>query len=334
MKNGIIRSVRISGTGSYLPERIVRNQDLEERVPTSDKWIRENLGIRERRVAAPDQATSNLAAEAALRALENAHLSPEDIDLIIVATATPDRLAPSTACIVQEMIGANNAAAFDLAAVCSGFLYGLAVGSQFIAADTYDNVLLIGADTFSRITDWNDRSCVFFGDGAGAVVLTHANEGEGLIAIDLYADGRGKWNFTVPAGGSEMPASLQTVRDGHHHFKMNGRAVYETGTLVLPEAIKRVLKRCSLTIDDIDVLIPHQPSINILKVTSEKLGLPFNKVMINMDRYANTSGGTVPIMLDEANRDGRLKDGTLVAFAAVGSGWTWAAAVMRWVDAQ
>lgn len=328
----IIRSVRVAGTGSYIPEHIVTNRQLEQQVPTSDAWIREKLGIHARRVAAPDQATSDLSARAARSALADAQIAVEEIDLIIVATATPDRLAPSTACIVQEKIGAFNAAAFDVAAVCSGFLYGLAIGSQFIAADVYNTVLLIGADTFSRITDWNDRSCVFFGDGAGAAVLTHAREGEGLLAIDLYADGRGKWGFTVPAGGSELPASTQTVADRLHTYVMDGKAVFETATTVLPTAIQTVLTHCDLTIDDVDLLIPHQPSINILKVTAEKLGLSFHKVMTNMDRVANTAGASVAILLDEANRSGRLHDGSIVILAAVGSGWTWAAAVMRWVN--
>lgn len=283
-------------------------------------------------MAAPDQATSDLAAEAARRALAGAGISAEQIDLIIVATATPDRLSPSTACIVQDKIEAFNAAAFDVAAVCSGFLYGMSVASQFIAANVYDRVLLIGADTFSRITDWEDRSCVFFGDGAGAAVLTHCRDGEGLLAVDLYADGRGKWNFTVPAGGSELPASAQTVLSKSHTFVMNGKAVFDTATTVLPLAIQRVLDRCNLTIEDVDLLIPHQPSINILKVTAEKIGLPFHKVMTNMDQVANTAGASVAILLDKANRSGRLHDGAIVTLAAVGSGWTWAAAVMRWVN--
>lgn len=334
MASNIIRSVKVAGTGSYLPDRVITNAELERRLPTSDRWIRENLGIGARRIAAPGQATSDLAAEAARRALTNAGCAAEEIDLIIVATATPDRMAPSTACIVQEKIGALRAAAFDLAAVCSGFLYGLSVGSQFIAANVYDKVLLIGADTFSRITNWNDRSCVFFGDGAGAAVLTHARDNEGLLAIDLYADGRGKWNFTVPAGGSELPASESTVKEGSHNFIMNGRAVFEVGTTVLPAAIARVLARCELTVDDVDVLIPHQPSINILKVTAEKLGLPFEKVMTNMDRYANTASASVAILLDETNRTGRLHDRAIAVLAAVGSGWTWAAGVMRWVNSN
>lgn len=329
--NNIIKSVKIKGTGSYAPERIVTNQELADKLSTTDEWIFENLGIRERHIARDNEFTSDLAVKAAFNALENAKLKPEDIDLIIIATTTPDRIAPSTACIVQEKLGAINAAAFDVNAVCSGFLYAFAIGSQFIAAGMYQNIMVIGADTFSKITNWEDRSCVFFGDGAGAAILSHTEAGKGLLAVDLYADGTGKFNFTVPAGGSEMPASFDTVSNGLHKFEMNGRAVYETATKVLPEAINKVLERCSLTVNDINFLIPHQPSIKILKKTAELLGLPFEKVKTNMERYANTSGGTIPILLDEVNRSGVLKDGDVLVFAAVGSGWTWGAAAMKWV---
>lgn len=332
IKNNIIRSVKIKGTGSYTPKRVITNQELADKlVTTTDEWIFDNLGIKERHIAEDNEFTSDLAFEAAKKALENASLIPEQIDLIIVATATPDRLAPSTACIVQEKLGAKNAAAFDINAVCSGFLYAFAIGSQFIAAGMYKNVMVIGADTFSKITNWNDRSCVFFGDGAGATILSIAGQNEGLIAVDLYADGSGKFNFTVPAGGSEMPSTLQTVNEGLHYFHMNGKAVYETATKVLPEAIKNVLKRSNLNINNVDYLIPHQPSIRILRKTAEILGFPFEKVKTNMDRYANTSGGTIPILLDEVNRSGELKDGDVLVFAAVGSGWTWGAAAMKWV---
>lgn len=331
ISNNIIRSVKILGTGSYAPERIVKNEELAEKLPTTDEWIFENLGIRERHIAGDNEFTSDLAFKAAERALENALLDAKDIDLIIVATATPDRLAPSTACIVQEKLGAVNAAAFDINAVCSGFLYAFAIGSQFIAAGMYQNVMVIGADTFSKITDWQDRSSVFFGDGAGATVLSQTENGKGLLAVDLYADGTGKFNFTVPAGGSEMPATEDTVAQGLHKFQMNGKAVYDTATKVLPKAIESVLERCSLTVDDVNFLIPHQPSIRILKKTAELINLPFEKVKTNMDRYANTSGGTIPILLDEVNRSGELKDGDILVFAAVGSGWTWGSAAMKWV---
>jgi len=328
----IVRKVRIIGTGSYVPETVYTNQYLESLVDTTDQWIYDNLGIRERRIAAPGQCTSDLAAAAGLSAIENAGISKEKIDLVIVCTATPDRLAPSTACIVQDKIGTYNAVAFDIAAVCSGFLYGLSIGSQFIASGVYDHVLVIGADTFSRITDWKRRDCVFFGDGAGAAILSHTNGNmdEGFLAFRLYSDGRGKWNFTVPAGGSEMPASPSSLHEGLHSFRMNGRAVYETGTKVLPEAINQVLSDTGMSIDEVDFMIPHQPSIQILKKTAEIIGLPFEKVMTNMEKYANTSGGTIPILLDEVNRAGLLTKGKVILFAAVGSGWTWGASIIKW----
>lgn len=330
----LVRNVKIIGTGSYVPEKVYTNQFLETIIETNDQWIQENLGIKERRIAAENECTSDMAANAAVIAIENAGLTKDDIDLIIVATATPDRLAPSTAAIVQDKIQAYNAVAFDISAVCSGFLYGMSVASQFIAAGVYDNVLVIGADAFSRITDWKRRDAVFFGDGAGAAVFTHGNVNEGFLAFRLYTDGRGKFNYTVPAGGSEMPASLETVQKGLHFFQMNGRAVYETGTKVLPIAINQVLNDTGLSIGDIDFLIPHQPSIRILEKTAEIIGLPWSKVMTNMDRYANTSGGTIPILLDEVNRAGIIKKGAHILFAAVGSGWTYGAAIIKWSNGK
>jgi 3-oxoacyl-[acyl-carrier-protein] synthase-3 len=239
-------------------------------------------------------------------------------------------MAPSTAAIVQDKIEAYNAVAFDISAVCSGFLYAMSVAAQFIAAGVYDNVLVIGADTFSKITDWTRRDAVFFGDGAGAAVLSHANADEGFLAFRLYTNGRGKWNFTVPAGGSEMPATERTVKEKLHYFQMNGKAVYETATEVLPKAIEQVLNDTGLRISDIDLMVPHQPSIKILQKTAEIIGLPFDKVMTNMDKYANTSGGTIPILLDELNRSGKIKKGNVILFAAVGSGWTYGASIMKW----
>jgi len=324
------RNVKIIGTGSYVPETTYTNKYLETIVGTNAEWIEKNLGIKERRIADKNQCTSDLASKAALRAIENSGLTKDDIDLIIVATATPDRLAPSTAAIVQDKIKAYNSVAFDISAVCSGFLYGMSVASQFITAGTYNNVLVIGADTFSKIVDWSRRDCVFFGDGAGSAILSHGNVNEGFLAFRLYTDGRGKWNFTIPAGGSEMPATEKTIQKGLHYFQMNGKAVYATGTKVLPKAIKQVLNDTGLTINDIDYLIPHQPSIVILKKTAEILGLPWAKVMTNMDKYANTSGGTIPILLDEVNKAGKLENGNIVLFAAVGSGWTYGASILKW----
>ena len=326
----LVRQAKIIGTGSYLPEKIFTNKYLESIVNTNDKWIFENLGIKERRIASANEATSDLGAIAAKDAIENARLTPMDIDLIIVATSTPDRLAPSTACIVQDKIMAYNAVCFDIAAVCSGFLYGMSVACQFIASGVYDNVLVIGSDTFSRITDWSNRDCVFFGDGAGAAVLSHADDSEGFLAFRLYSDGKGRNNFTIPAGGSELPASSDTVEKKLHFYQMNGRAVYDTATKVLPAVIREVLTDSGISVDDVKYLIPHQPSLNILKDTARIIGLPFSKVKSNMLKYANTSAGNIPILLDEVNRDGGIKKGDIILFAAVGSGWTYGAAVIKW----
>jgi 3-oxoacyl-[acyl-carrier-protein] synthase-3 len=326
----LVRNVKIIGTGSYTPEKVYTNEYLETIVDTNAEWIEKNLGIKERRIASEHEATSDLAWKAGLRAIGNAGLTKDDVDLIIVATATPNRMAPSTACIVQEKLQAYNAVAFDIAAVCSGFLFGMSVASQYIASGVYDNVLVIGADTFSKITDWKRRDAVFFGDGAGAAVISNSNVNGGFLAYRLYSDGRGKDHFTIPAGGSEYPSTNKTIDEGKHYFEMNGKAVYETGTVVLPKAINQVLSDTGLTIDDIDLMIPHQPSIKILQKTAEIIGLPFEKVMTNMDKYANTSGGTLPILLDEVNRAGKIKAGKFILFAAVGSGWTYGAAIIKW----
>lgn len=325
-----LAAVGVLGTGSYVPRRVLTNEELNGRDPSKAAWVEANLGIRERRIAAPGQTTSDLAACAARRCLENADIRAEAVDLVIVATATPDRLAPSTACIAQDKIGAVNAACFDLAAVCSGFIYAFVTGAQFVATGQFRHVLVVGADTFSRITNWDDRSCVFFGDGAGAALLSPCPERFGLLAAELGADGRGKWNFTIPAGGSEAPPSEATLNGGDHTWVMNGRAVFDTATAVVPGAVRTVLARTGLSIADVDLLLPHQPSIRVLERIAERLGIDFSRVATNMHRYGNTAGASVGVVLDEANRSGRLADGDVVALAAVGSGWTWGAAVLRW----
>ncbi|MXV16695.1 beta-ketoacyl-ACP synthase III [Pedobacter sp. HMF7056] len=323
-------NVKISGTGSYLPETILTNKDLEKNASTNDAWIVKNIGVQERRVVT-SEVTSDLAARAALNALESASLTAMDIDLIIVATSTPDRLAPSTACIVQDKIGAYNAVAFDLAAVCSGFLFAYSTAAQFISNGIYRHVLVIGADTFSKITDWTRRDCIFFGDGAGAIVLSKNDHDNGILSFRLYSDGRGKDNFTIPGGGSEYPMSQQNLDEGRRYFQMNGQEVFNTAVDVLPKAINEVLNDTGFSIKDIRMLVPHQPNINILKKTAGKLDLPFEKVMVNLHRYANTSGGTIPIVLDETYRAGKIAPGDLILFAAVGSGWTWGAALLKWI---
>jgi 3-oxoacyl-[acyl-carrier-protein] synthase-3 len=323
-----IHNVYIRGTGSYAPDNTVKN-DFFDSVGSSDEWIFRNLGIRERRIS-NGQTTSDLGALAGQRAIENAGLKPLDVDLIVVATATPDRPTPSCASFVQEKMEAWNAAAFDTAAVCSGALFAIATAAQFVRTGMYENVLVIGADTFSNITDWDRRDAVFFGDGAGAVVLSQTPHEKGFIDFLLRTDGRGKEHFSVPAGGSEQPTSIQTINERQHYFQMNGKEVFKTAVSVVPTCIEELLTKNDVAIEEIKCMVPHQPSIRILQEVARKIGMPFEKVKTNMDRYANTSGGTIPILLDELHRNGEFTEGDLVLFAAVGAGWTWGAGLYRW----
>ena len=318
----------IKGTGSYAPKNVVKN-DFFESVGSSDKWIYENLGIKERRIST-GETTSDLAYQAGLIAIQDAGLQVEDIDLIIIATATPDRLAPSCACFVQEKLNATNAVAFDISAVCSGALFATATAVQYIKSGMYKNVLVIGADTFSTITDWNRRDAVFFGDGAGALVLSHTTQDKGFQDFILKTDGTGKEHFTIPAGGSQKPTSIDTLSSGEHYFKMNGSQVYKTAIDVVPKCIDEILSKNNCSIDQIKYLLPHQPSIRILQEVARRVGLPFEKVKTNMDRYANTSGGTIPIILDETLKENTFETGDLLLFAAVGAGWTWGTALYKW----
>lgn len=325
----LVRNVKIIGTGSYVPETIYTNEYLETILPTNSEWVIENVGIKERHIASKNETTSDLATRAGEIAIMDAGLTKDDIELIIVATATPDRKAPSTAAIVQSKLGAYNAAAFDINAVCSGFLFAMSVASQYIASGVYNNVLVIGADTFSKITDWTRRDAVFFGDGAGAAIVSSGNITEGFLAYRLYTDSsKDMYGFTIPGGGSEIPLHSENMNE--QYFQMDGKAVFNSATKALPKAINQVLEDTGLKIDDIDIMIPHQPSIRILQKTAEIIGLPFEKVMTNMDRYANTSGATIPILLDEVNKSGKLKKGSIVLFAAVGSGWTYGASIIKW----
>lgn len=322
------RNVYIKGTGSYAPPKVLHN-DYFERVGSNDKWIYNTLGIKERRIV-EDETTSDLAAQAGLKAIENANLKVEDINMIVVATTTPDRQAPSCACFVQDKLQAYQAVAFDVAAVCSGALFTISVAHEFIKTGRYDNVLVIGADTFSTITDWDRRDSVFFGDGAGAMVLSHTDEDKGFIDFDLHSDGRGKEHFTIPGGGSENPASKKSVKKKQHFFQMNGKEVFDTATKVVPESVHSILQRNQLQIDDISYMIPHQPSIGILKSIAKSVGLPFEKVTTNMDKYANTSGATIPLVFDETHQAGKFNEGDYLLFAAVGAGWTWGTALYKW----
>ena len=323
-----MKNVEIIGTGSYVPPHI-RSNEFFEKVGSSDQWIKEKLGIHERRIAL-DETTSDLASKAAIEAVRDAGLSPNDIDLIVVATATPDRQAPSCACFVQKKINAINAVAFDISAVCSGALYAVCTAVQFVKTGVYKNVLVLGADTFSTITDWSRRDSVFFGDGAGAIILSGTNEDKGFIDFSMHTDSVGLDHFTIPGGGAEQPSSLQTIDSGSHFWQMDGQEIYKTAIDVLPKSINKLLEKNKLTIEDIHCLLPHQPSIRILKDIAASIGMPFDRVKTNMDRYANTSGGTIPIVLDEVRKREGFKPGQIVLMASIGAGMTWATALYKW----
>lgn len=324
-----VRRVGIKGIGSYAPPKILTNADLEKMVDTSDEWVVTRTGIRERRIAEPDVATSDLSFEAARIALASAHLAPEDIDLIIVATVTPDMFFPATACILQDKLGAK-CPGFDLSAGCSGFIYALSVGSQFVANGTYNNVLVVGAEVLSKITDWQDRStCVLFGDGASAVILGPVERG-GFKSFVLGADGSGGKLLEIPAGGSRLPASFETVSQRLHFIKMNGREVFKFAVKIIGEAALEAIEKAGLNPSDIDLFIPHQANIRIIESAAERLNLSMDKVFINLDRYGNTSSASVGIALNEALLLGKIKEGSKIVMVGFGAGLTWGACVLEW----
>ena len=332
MNLNAMRHVRIAGTGSYLPEKRLTNSDLERLVATNNEWIVQRTGIHERRVAAPHEAASDLGYEAAKRAIDSAGLVPADIDQIIVATVTPDTTFPATACLLQHRLGCRQIPAFDLAAACSGFIYGLAVGRTAIAAGTMDHILVVGAEVITRITDYTDRgTCILFGDGAGAVVLSPAPEEEpGIIDTHCAADGSGADLMVLPAGGSRRPASHESVDERLHYVKLEGRTVFKKAVGKIIDLVDESLTRCHLTRDDIDLIIPHQMNARIIEAAAARLELPMSKIYMNLDRYGNTSAATIPIAVDEAVRGGRLKKGDLAVLVAFGGGMTWASALIRW----
>lgn len=329
MKN--LRPVGVIGTGKYVPERILDNAELEKMVDTNDEWIVSRTGIRERHIAAPDQATSDLAYEAAVQALASAGMTADQLDLIIVATVTPDTSFPSTACILQDKLGAKKAAAFDLGAACSGFVYSLAAATGFIQNGMYNNALVIGADTLSRITDYTDRNtCVLFGDGAGAVVLGEVPEGRGFQSFDLGAEGAGGGLLKQAAGGSRLPASQDTIDQRQHFIQMNGRDVFKFAVRVMGTATEEVLRKAEMTKDDIDLFIPHQANIRIIQSAMQRLDLSEDRVMINVDKYANTSAASIPLALIEAYEEGRIQEGDCVVMVGFGGGLTWGGAALIW----
>ncbi|KAA8754559.1 MULTISPECIES: beta-ketoacyl-ACP synthase III [Paenibacillus] len=326
-----LRPVGVIGTGKYVPEKILTNSDLEKMVDTNDEWIVSRTGIKERHIAAPDQATSDLAYEAAIKALESAGMTGSDLDLIIVATITPDSSFPSTACILQDKLGAKGAAAFDLSAACSGFVYGLASATSFIQSGMYNNALVIGADCLSRITDYTDRNtCVLFGDGAGAVVVGEVPEGRGFKAFDLGAEGAGGSLLQMEGGGSRLPASAETVENKKHYIYMNGREVFKFAVRVMGTATIEVLRKAGMERTDVDLFVPHQANIRIIQSAMQRLELPEEKVVVNVDKYANTSAASIPLALVEAAEEGRMKAGDTVLMVGFGGGLTWGASVLVW----
>lgn len=326
----MIRSL-IIGTGSYLPERVLTNRDLEKRVDTSDQWIMERTGIRERRIASDKEAASDLAVVAARRALEMAQVKATELDLIVVATGTPDMLFPSTACLVQNHIGASRAFAFDLSAACSGFLYALSVGDQYVRTGSAQRVLIIGSEVMSMLMDWTDRStCILFGDGAGAVVLKAHRGQRGILSTHLHSEGS-LWDLIcVPGGGSRFPPSKETLEKRLNFLKMKGNETFKVAVRTLEEAARETLKANHFTIKDLDLVIPHQANLRIIQSVAQRLGIPVEKMVINLQHYGNTSAASIPIALDEAVRTGRLKEGHLVLLEAFGGGLTWGSALIRW----
>lgn len=323
----------ILGLGSYVPERVLKNKELENMVNTSDQWIVTMTGIRERRIAAPDQATSDLALEAARRALEDAEIQPSEIDLIIVATNTPDNFFPAASCIVQDKLGASKSGAFDLLAGCTGFIYALSVAAQFITSGVYRYVLVIGAEKLSCVTDWEDRNtCVLFGDGAGAAVVGNVPQGYGLIHTKLGSDGSGQHLLQVPAGGSRIPTSRDTVENKMHFLRMNGHEVFKFAVRTCGDGSLKTLEEAGLAVSDVDFLIPHQANIRIIEAAAKRLNLPMEKVLVNVDRFGNTSTASIPMALEEAVRQDKIKNGDNVVLTGFGAGLTWAVSVMRWYD--
>lgn len=322
---------RISGTGSYLPERVLTNHDLEGIVETSDEWITERTGIKERHIASLNQASSDLAYEASKRALSMAGIKPKNLDLIIVATVTPDKPFPSTACILQDRLGAKNSAAFDINAACSGFIYGLSIAEGFIKSGSAKTILLVGAETLSKFTDWEDRTtCVLFGDGAGAVVIEPETGERGILSVDIYSDGSLGELLEIPAGGSRKPPSQETIKEKGHYIKMRGNETFKVAVKTLENLVIDTLRKNKIKPSQLSLLIPHQANLRIIQATAKRLELPMERVLVNIDRYGNTSAASVPIALDEAVRQGRIRQGDYVLLEAFGGGLTWASALIRW----
>ncbi len=322
---------RITGTGSYAPKKIITNHDLEKLVDTSDEWITERTGIKERRIAEKGQCTSDLAYEAGKKALKAAGLGADEVDLIIVATMTPDTILPSTSCVLQEKLGAKKAAAFDIYAACSGFIYGMSVANAFIKADIYKNVLLVGAEVLSRFTDWEDRTtCILFGDGAGAAVIQRHTGKRGILSTHLHSDGSLGELIHVPGGGAQHPASHDTIRRRMHFIRMKGNETFKAAVRSLEGVVQEALEHNKVRPEEIDFLVPHQANLRIIQAMAQRLNMPMEKVVLTLPQFGNTSAASIPMALDEAVRDGRIQENHLLLFEAFGGGLTWASALVRW----
>lgn len=326
-----MRSVGIVGIGSYVPEKVLTNKDFEQFLDTNDEWIISRTGIKQRHIAPKEMPVSELCYQAGLKALEDAQIAPEEVDLVIVATITPDYAFPATACLVADRLGARNAAGFDLEAGCSGFIYGVATGSQFVATGLYNTVLVIGGETLSKVLNWTDRStCVLFGDGAGAAVLRPVEEGFGFLSFELGADGSGGSLLSQPAGGSKYPATLETVEKNLHTLQMEGKEVYKFAVRIMGDVSVKALEKAGLTKEDVDLLVPHQANIRIVDAAVRRLGISPDKVVVNLDKYGNMSAASIPVALDETFKAGHISEGDTIVMVGFGTGLTWGACVLKW----
>jgi len=321
----------ITGIGSYLPSKVLTNYDLEKMVDTSNDWIIQRTGIKERRIVENGVTTSDLATQASLRAMEDAGVSPKDLDMIITSTITPDHIFPSTSCYIQQKIGATRACAFDILAACAGFIYAMSIGQSFINSGAMKTVLVVGAECLSKITDYTDRAtCVLFGDGAGAVIIQRNPVKHEILSSSLAADGSEADVLIMPGGGARNPASLESIQQRLHYIQFKGKEVFKLAINNITNLILETTRENGLTLDDIDLIIPHQSNLRIIEATMEKLGLPMEKAFVNIDKYGNTSSASVPIAIDEARKDGRLRKGNIVMLVAFGGGLTWGSSLIRW----
>ena len=321
----------ITGIGSYLPSKVLTNYDLEKMVDTSNDWIIQRTGIKERRIVENGVTTSDLATQSSLRAMEDAGVSPKDLDMIITSTITPDHIFPSTSCYIQQKIGATRACAFDILAACAGFIYAMSIGQSFINSGAMKTVLVVGAECLSKITDYTDRAtCVLFGDGAGAVIIQRNPVKHEILSSSLAADGSEADVLIMPGGGARNPASLESIQQRMHYIQFKGKEVFKLAVNNITNLILKTTKENGFTLEDIDLIIPHQSNLRIIEATMEKLGLPMEKAFVNIDKYGNTSSASVPIAIDEARKEGRLRKGNIVMLVAFGGGLTWGSSVIRW----